>query len=745
MTSLDLTNHTALTKLDCSSNSLTSLDISNNTGLTYLDCNGNSLTSLDISNNTGLTNLRFAYNGVTSLDVSNHTALEFLYCGPNPLTVLDVSNNTALTGLSCGYNQLTSLDVSSNTALISLYCEGNSLTSLDLSNNTALESLNCTHNYLTSLDLSNNTALTYLVCYDNSFCCIQLDPSRVSYANQHWDNTVYNSTDNGVIFSDDCGSSSAGPVILSAEPDDVPEGQEEISITVEIACVHGNNGVTLHYRQGGSSGYTSVAMSGGAGSFTGTIPGSAVTMNGLLYYIIAQNALGISSTSDIFCIEVGFNSGSVTTSSLTGSAYPSGLPMDKWRLISIPAVLDNSNVSQVIGDELGTQDNNVWRLYEYNEGTGSFNDNPAQFTPGDSYWLYQRVGNNLSVSAPAGETGDMCGTYLTIRPGWNLIGSPYPFSLPLFLDPVQFYGPIAYGVEAEEWSGVVSELDPWNGYAVYNRTSGNLVITLDPTVTGTARLARTLDEEDGWLMTLQVKGDEYQDRFNTIGARSGAHDQLDWHDNPEIRAPERFVSLFFRIPDEDQEHLFTSDVRALDGKLKLWDTRIRSTAVESGVTLSWHSEQVLPAGLSVQLLDLNTRTLVDMVLRDHLVLGRLDSGYDRQLKIIAGDPAAVALAVDDILSQLPEEFSIQGTYPNPFNPVTTIRFGLPEPRRVSLTIVNMLGQEVAELLNGWKDLGHHEIRWQSLDNQGVPVASGVYFAVLRDGTSIDAWKMMLLK
>ena len=165
----------------------------------------------------------------------------------------------------------------------------------------------------------------------------------------------------------------------------------------------------------------------------------------------------------------------------------------------------------------------------------------------------------------------------------------------------------------------------------------------------------------------------------------------------------------------------------------------------SGVTLSWHRDQALPAGLSVQLLDLNTRTVVDLVSSDHLVLGQLDSHYDRQLKIISGDPAAVALAVDDILSQVPEELSIQGNYPNPFNPVTTIWFGLPEPRRVSLTIVNMLGQEVAELLNGWKDLGHHEICWQSLDNQGVPVASGVYFAVLRDGTSIDIRKMMLLK
>ncbi len=183
----------------------------------------------------------------------------------------------------------------------------------------------------------------------------------------------------------------------------------------------------------------------------------------------------------------------------------------------------------------------------------------------------------------------------------------------------------------------------------------------------------------------------------------------------------------------------------MDGELKLWDTRIRNTTVESIITFSWHHEQILPAGLSVQLLDLNTRSLVDMVSIDQFVIGHLDSRYDRQLKIIAGDPASVVLAANDILSELPEETSIKGNYPNPFNPITTIRFGIPEPRRVNLTIVNMLGQEVANVFNGWMDIGHHEIRWQSLDDQGMPVASGVYFAVLNDGTSIDVQKMILLK
>jgi len=66
---------TALTNLQCGSNSLTSLDVSANTALTYLECNGNQLTSLDVSNNTELTTLKCYNNELTSLDVSSNTAL----------------------------------------------------------------------------------------------------------------------------------------------------------------------------------------------------------------------------------------------------------------------------------------------------------------------------------------------------------------------------------------------------------------------------------------------------------------------------------------------------------------------------------------------------------------------------------------------------------------------------------------------------------------------------------------------
>ena len=127
-----------LKELYCGSNQLTSLDVSNNTALTHLDCGSNRLTSLDVSLNTALKELYCDSNQLTSLDVSNNTALTSLWCKSNRLTSLDMSHNTALKEFICEYNQLTSLDVSNNTALTYLECFGNQLTTLDISKNLEL-------------------------------------------------------------------------------------------------------------------------------------------------------------------------------------------------------------------------------------------------------------------------------------------------------------------------------------------------------------------------------------------------------------------------------------------------------------------------------------------------------------------------------------------------------------------------------------------------------------------------------
>jgi hypothetical protein len=125
------------------------------------------LTTLDVSNNTALIRLSCSDNKLTGLDVSNHTALTLLECSENQLTTLNVSNNMALTSLKCNNNQLTTLDVSNNTALTSLICSNNQLTTLDISRHTALTFLNCNNNQLITLDISRLTALKWLYCDGN--------------------------------------------------------------------------------------------------------------------------------------------------------------------------------------------------------------------------------------------------------------------------------------------------------------------------------------------------------------------------------------------------------------------------------------------------------------------------------------------------------------------------------------------------------------------------------------------------
>ena len=123
---------TELEALICDDNKLTSLDVSNNTALGLLSLDDNQLTSLDLGNNAGLVVLNCGRNRLVSVDVSKNTALRVLSLNDNQLTSLDVSNNAALKDLSCGRNRLTTLDLSKNTLLTGVYCEGNELTKIIL-------------------------------------------------------------------------------------------------------------------------------------------------------------------------------------------------------------------------------------------------------------------------------------------------------------------------------------------------------------------------------------------------------------------------------------------------------------------------------------------------------------------------------------------------------------------------------------------------------------------------------------
>ncbi len=93
---------------------------------------------------------------------------------------------------------------------------------------------------------------------------------------------------------------------------------------------------------------------------------------------------------------------------------------------------------------------------------------------------------------------------------------------------------------------------------------------------------------------------------------------------------------------------------------------------------------------------------------------------------------------------LPTDFVLAQNYPNPFNPSTTIRYALPTPVDVQLSIYNVLGQRVRLALSGRQLAGNHTYLWDGTNDAGRPVASGVYFYRLKAGEYVKTRKMMLL-
>ena len=94
---------------------------------------------------------------------------------------------------------------------------------------------------------------------------------------------------------------------------------------------------------------------------------------------------------------------------------------------------------------------------------------------------------------------------------------------------------------------------------------------------------------------------------------------------------------------------------------------------------------------------------------------------------------------------LPESFTLYQNFPNPFNPVTTLRYDLPEQSFVNLTIYDMLGNEITELVNFSQDPGIKSVQWRGTDEKGNFVGAGVYLYKIVAGEFVQTKKMVLLK
>ena len=105
-----------------------------------------------------------------------------------------------------------------------------------------------------------------------------------------------------------------------------------------------------------------------------------------------------------------------------------------------------------------------------------------------------------------------------------------------------------------------------------------------------------------------------------------------------------------------------------------------------------------------------------------------------------GGTGSIVLGVQRQSDEVPSQFALMQNYPNPFNPATVIGYQVAAAGRISVIVFDVLGREIAQLVNEWAQPGTYSVRWNA---QSVP--SGVYFYRLRAGNTVITKKLLLQK
>ncbi len=132
-----------------------------------------------------------------------------------------------------------------------------------------------------------------------------------------------------------------------------------------------------------------------------------------------------------------------------------------------------------------------------------------------------------------------------------------------------------------------------------------------------------------------------------------------------------------------------------------------------------------------------TGTRINVLFYDELLAGT-DIGF-------FGHNSSIVVSNENDSEMTPQQFSLAQNYPNPFNPDTVISYELSVPGYTEMTIYNVLGQRITTLVHDCRTAGAYEVQWNGTNDQGLKVATGIYFYRLQLGEIRQTRKMLLIK
>ncbi len=523
------------------------------------------------------------------------------------------------------------------------------------------------------------------------------------------------------------------------------EGQDtpfSVSVTgAPIAAIG-----TLFYRSAGTTTFSSLQFNGNA-----IIPGTAISGTGFEYYI--------TGTQGTFPAQSPESNPASKPVFINSDTAPDHFLPRIHRMISVPYDLTSKTVADVLVDDYQTYGPQSWRLHRWNGNTyEEYPDLSENFEPGQAFFLVTTGGEPFNVGS--GWSVDTSQPYpVDLQPGWNQIGNPFGFPVPwnrVVRNP-QIVNTIAFfdGAQMIQNPEDVAVLRPWEGYFVYNDSDKMVTILISPEPAFTEEeveaekwakkpLPQAAQLSSQIQITASIESLGLEDSQNWVGLHNGAPNERDLYNM--LEAPPFGDNIRLSIIEDGERYAMSTKAAQTGGAS--WDLVLTTSdpaIVRNNVSVSLDfSRGSVPNGnLQMVLIDEDYGYARD-ISNNALDVDWGDNLPARHFKLVLG----TAQHIDNILTDItraPATSTLDQNFPNPFQRNTRIGYQLTDRSDVTLTVYNVLGQEVQRLVQSTQNPGTYEVVWDGQDKSGQSVSSGIYIYKLQAGAFSSSGKMTLLR
>ena len=506
--------------------------------------------------------------------------------------------------------------------------------------------------------------------------------------------------------------------VVISEQDELEEAPTGTDVPVRVQVQNAPEGATvsLSYRRGGEASFTLLPMTLNGGFYEASIPAEALTPMGVQWYVVVEDANGVTSETARFDLQVAHEGLSIE--------QKGGTETNAYRLISVPIELSNRSARAILEDDLGPYNAEQWRFFAHTGGE-NFTEGPANlsFERGKSYWLLTR--DDRTITTGGGLSAPLETFSISLDEACTFIANPFAFDVPFENLSLEGGGAVKLWAYNGSWVRHTSALEPSKGYVICDPGADRLDISPFP-VEGAAKKATTAVEYD-WAIRIRARSGAAADDVNEAAVSPLADlglDELDWPEPPVIG---KYVSLSFVSDGGDHRRGLSADVRSSKEEAHTWTIEVRSN-IEDRIDLLFDGIEQIPPTWEAWLVDDLLPVRQDLRQEKTYSFAGAGEANPRRLRLVVGEPGHLAL--DD--GPVPTRFEVDQNFPNPFSQITSIRYRLPEESRVTVEVFDLLGRKVVTFVQDQlQPAGHHAITWDGRDASGKPLAAGNYVCRVR--------------